>query len=179
LGHFNVENGFVDLRIWGPWLLVIACLIIIGIVSYFIAERRGKIWFKNRRTLNDEKIRLTHIDKDQVIKRIELIETQEEQGKPLILHCKFCGAWFESDRFNYMCPVCDHDQIFIAYNCINCGKWYFKDKTSSEYYCKNKSCKGVRLVKREKQEIQNILSKEGIFLRKYEPKKSKFSILDS
>ncbi len=175
----NVENGFVDLRIWGPWLLVIACLIIIGIVSYFLAERRGKIGSKNRSTINAEKIRLTHIDKDQVIKRIELIETQEEQGKPLILHCKFCGAWFESDRFNYMCPVCDHDQIYIAYNCINCGKWYFKDKTSSEYYCKNKSCKGVRLVKREKQEIQNILSREGIFLRKYEPKKGKFSILDS
>ncbi len=175
----NVENWFVDLRIWGPWFLVILSLIIIGVLSYFIAERRGKIWFKNRRTINAEKIRLTHIDKDQVIKRIELIEIQGEQGKPLILHCKFCRAWFESDRFNYMCPVCEHDQIFIAYNCINCGKWYFKDEPSSEYYCKNNSCKGVRLINREKQEIQNILNKEGIFLRKYEPKKRKFSILDS
>ncbi|NVM43637.1 MAG: S8 family serine peptidase [Candidatus Lokiarchaeota archaeon] len=177
--NVSVENGFINLRIWGPWLLVIVSLIIIGIVSFYIAERRGKIWFKKRRTINAEKIRLTHIDKDQAIKRIALIETHEEQGKPLILHCKFCRAWFESDRFNYMCPVCEHDQIYIAYNCINCGKWYFKDKTSSEYYCKNKSCKGVRLINREKQEIQNILNKEGIFLRKYELKKRKFSILDS
>ena len=174
-----VENGLIDMRSWGPWLFILIGVIIIGIVSYFIAEKRNKLWFKKRRTINAEKIRLNHIDKDQVIKRIELIETQEDQNKPLIIHCKYCGAWFESDKFNYMCPICEHDQIYVAYNCINCGKWYFKDKTSNEYYCKNKSCKGVRLVKREKEEVQNILSKKGIFLRKYEPKKKKFSILDS
>jgi hypothetical protein len=177
--NVKVENGFFNLRTWGPWLLIIASLIVIGIVAFLIAERRGKIRFKNRNTLNAEEVRLKHIDRDQVIKRIELIETQDEQNKPLILHCKFCRAWFESDKFNYMCPICEHDQIFVAYNCINCGKWYFKDKTSNEYYCKNKSCKGVRLIKREKEEIQNILNKKGIFLRKYEPKKRKFSILDS
>jgi hypothetical protein len=175
----KIENGLINLRTWGPWLLIIVSLLIIGIVSFFIAERRGKIWFKNRNTINAEKIRLKHIDKDQVIKRIELIETQEVQDKPLILHCKFCRAWFESNKFNYMCPICERDQIYVAYNCINCGKWYFKDKTSNDYYCKNKSCKGVRLVKRGKEEIQSILNKKGIFLRKYEPKKRKYSILDS
>lgn len=175
----RVENGIINMRTWGPWLLIVVSLIIIGIVSYFIAEKRGKTWFKNRRNLNAEEIRLKRIDKDQVIKRIELIETHEEQDKTLILHCKYCRAWFESDKFNYMCPICEHDQIHVAYNCINCGKWYFKDEPSDQYYCKNKSCKGVRLVRREKEEVKKILGKEGIFLRKYKPKKRKFSILDS
>ena len=171
----QVENGLINMRTWGPWLLIVVSLIIIGIVSYFIAEKRGK----NRRMLNTEKIRLNYINKDQVIKRIELIETPEEQAKPHILHCKYCRAWFESDKFSYFCPICEHDQIYAAYNCINCGKWYFKDEPSNEFYCKNKSCRGVRLVKREKEEVQKILSKECIFLRKYDPKKRKFSILDS
>jgi hypothetical protein len=175
----NVENGFINMRTWGPWLLIIVSLIIIGIVLYFIAERRGKIWVKNQRTLSAEKIRLTQIDTDQAIKRIELIESHDIQVKPLTLHCKFCRAWFESDRFNYLCPICEHDQIYVAYNCINCGKWYFKDNPSDHYYCKNKNCKGVRLIRREKEEVQNILKKEGIFLRKYVSKKKKFSILDS
>ncbi|MBY8987135.1 MAG: S8 family serine peptidase [Candidatus Lokiarchaeota archaeon] len=175
----NVDNGFLNMRTWGPWLLIIISLIIIGIVSYFIAEKRGKIWFKSRRTISAEKIRLKHIDKDQIIKRIELIETQDEQDKPLILHCKYCRAWFESDKYNYFCPICEHDQIYVAYNCINCGKWYFKDEPSNEFHCKNKNCRGVRLVKREKEEVKNILNKEGVFLRKYDPKRSKFSILDS
>ena len=175
----RVENGFINLRTWGPWLLIIASLIIIGVVVYYIAERRGNILFKNRKAINAEKIRLSQIDRDQAIKRIELIESYDEAGKPLTLHCKFCKSWFEADKFNYLCPVCDHDQIYLAYNCINCGKWYFKDDPSSQYYCKNKNCKGIRLVRREKVEVQEILSKDGIFLRKYEPRKKKFSILDS
>ncbi|MFX0049531.1 MAG: hypothetical protein ACFE8G_15450, partial [Candidatus Hermodarchaeota archaeon] len=175
----KIENGFFNMRTWGPWFLIVMTLIIIGIVFYFIAEKRGKIWVKSRRTINAEKIRLQYIDKDQVIKRIELVETQDEQVKPIILHCRYCRAWFESDKFNILCPICEHDQIYVAYNCINCGKWYFKDEPTNNYYCKNKSCRGIRLVRRDLEEVQKILGKEGIFLRKYQLKKRKFSILDS
>lgn len=173
-----VDNGFIDLRTWGVWLIIIASVLVIGIISYFIAEKRGKVWIKNRKNSNAEKIRLKHIDKDQIIKRIELIETTDEQERPLILHCKFCRSWFESNKFNYICPVCEHDQIYVAYNCMNCGKWYFKDEPSNEYYCKNKKCEGVRLIKREKEEIKDILNQEDKLLRKYEFKSKKFSILD-
>lgn len=166
-----VENGFIDLHTWGVWLIIIVSFLVIGIISYFIAEKRGK----SRK--NVEKIRLKNIDKDQIIKRIELIETKDEQQRPLILHCKYCRSWFESNKFNYMCPVCEHDQIYVAYNCINCGKWYFKDEPSDDYHCKNKNCQGVRLIKREKEEIKDILNQEGKFLRKYEFKSKKFSIL--
>ena len=177
--NVKIDNGFLNMRTWGTWILIIVGLLIIGITIYILAGRRGNFLFKSRRVVNGEKIRLSQIDTDPVIKRIELIETHDEKENPLTLHCKYCSAWFESDKFNYLCPICGHDQIYVAYNCINCGKWYFKDEPSNQYYCKNKNCKGIRLIRREKVEIQNILSKEGIFLRKYEPRKKKFSILDS
>ena len=72
----------------------------------------------------------------------------------------------------------EHDQIYVAYNCINCGKWYFKDKPEENFYCKNKKCRGVRLVRREIGEIKESLKENGIFLRKFENKSKKFSILD-
>jgi len=172
-----VENGFIDLRTWGVWLIIIVSVLAVGIISYFIAEKRGKVWIKKRKTSNAENIRLKYIDRDQIIKRIELIETKDEQQRPLILRCKYCRSWFESDKFNYICPVCELDQIYVAYNCMNCGKWYFKDEPSDDYYCKNKKCQGVRLIKREKEEIKDILNQEGKLLRKYEFKNKKFSIL--
>jgi len=176
--HVEVENGLINFQTWGIWFLIIFSVIIVGIISYFLAEKYGKFSFRHRRNIFAEKLRLKELDKEKVIKRIEVIETPEENKNPLILHCKYCQSWFESSKFNYMCPKCDHDQIYIAYNCINCGKWYFKDKPGENFYCKNKKCRGVRLVRREIEEIKELLKEKGIFLRKFEYKNKKFSILD-
>ncbi|GAG49675.1 unnamed protein product, partial [marine sediment metagenome] len=138
----------------------------------------GKFSFRYRRNTIAEKLKLKELEKEQIIKRIEIIIASEESENPLVLHCKYCQSWFESSRFNYMCPKCDHDQIYVAYNCINCGKWYFKDKPEENYYCKNKKCQGVRLIGREIEEIKELLKEKGIFLRKFESKSKKFSILD-
>lgn len=167
----TVENGLIDLRTWGPVLILIAVGVIVVIISY--------LFVRDHRNTKTEKSRLKIINKDKIIKRIQLIETQEEQVRPLILHCKYCKSWFESNDFNYLCPVCNHDQIYAAYHCINCQKWYFKDEPSENYYCKNKKCEGVRLVRREKEEIRTILNQKGKHLRKYEIRNRKFSILDS
>ncbi|GAH18124.1 unnamed protein product, partial [marine sediment metagenome] len=137
------------------------------------------LFVRHRKFKKAENGRLKIINKDKIIKRIELIETQDERVRPHILHCKYCKSWFESNDFNYLCPVCNHDQIYAAYHCINCQKWYFKDEPSENYYCKNKKCEGVRLVRREKEEIRTILNQKGKHLRKYEIKNRKFSILDS
>ena len=166
----RVENGLIDLRIWGPVLILIAVGVIVVISSY--------LFVRYRRNTLAEKSRLKNINKDKIVKRIELMETQENQVRPLILHCKYCKSWFESANFNYLCPVCNHDQIYAAYHCINCQKWYFKDEPSENYFCKNKKCEGVRLVRREKGEIKAVLNEKGIYLRKYEPGNRKFSILD-
>jgi len=171
----DVENGLLNFRTWGMWLLVIVSIIIVGIISYILAEKYGKFSFRYRRNTIAEKLKLKELEKEQIIKRIEIIIASEESENPLVLHCKYCQSWFESSRFNYMCPKCDHDQIYVAYNCINCGKWYFKDKPEENYYCKNKKCQGVRLIGRE---IKELLKEKGIFLRKFESKSKKFSILD-
>lgn len=167
----TVENGLIDLRTWGPILIFFAGVVIVVISSY--------LYVRHRRNTKAEKSRLKIINKDKIVKRIELIGTQDGQVRPLILHCKYCKSWFESNNFNYLCPVCDHDQIYAAYHCLNCQKWYFKNEPSDDYYCKNKKCEGVRLVRREKEEIRHILNQKGNLLRKYEIRNKKFSILDS
>ena len=54
---------------------------------------------------------------------------------------------------------------------------YFEEP-GENYYCKSKTCEGVRLVRHEKEDIQEILAKEGKFLRKFKSEKKKFSVLD-
>ena len=175
--YVTVNNGRWWL-LWGPYIILIGIIAVVMISLFVIAEKKGTIWIQNIKNIRAEKIRLKDIEKDQVIKRIELIEHEEELKKPLTLYCKSCRSWFSSSKFDMMCPVCGHDQIYIAYNCPNCGKWYWKDEPGENYYCKNKKCEGVRLIRREKDEIQALLAKEGKILREFKSKKKKFSILD-
>jgi DNA-directed RNA polymerase subunit RPC12/RpoP len=171
-----IQNGLFNWRSWGPWIIIIIGAAIIGIVMFRVAEKKGKIWINRIRNGKAEKIRLDSIDKDQAIKRVELIEAEFESERPLTLHCKFCKAWFESKDFNYICPVCEHDQLYVAYFCINCGKLHLKDEPGENFSCKK--C-GVKLIRREIEEIRDILSQDGKLLRKFEYKKKKFSILDT
>lgn len=165
-------------RIWGPYITIIFIAVALGVILYFIAEKKGKVWVENLKDTRAEKVRLKDIDKDQVIKRIELMEHEEEFKRPLTLYCKSCRSWFVSTKFNIICPECEHDQIYAAYNCTNCGKFQYFDEPGENYYCKSKTCEGVRLVRREKEDIQEILAKEGKILRKFKSKKKKFSVLD-
>ncbi|MFX1405336.1 MAG: S8 family serine peptidase [Promethearchaeota archaeon] len=169
-----IQNGLFNWRSWGLWILIIIVATIIGIVMFILAEKRGKIWISKVKNGKAEKIRLDSIDKDQAIKRIEIIESESE--RPLTLHCKFCKAWFESKNFNYICPICEHDQLYVAYFCINCGKLNLKDEPGENYSCKK--C-GVKLIRREADQIRDLLGWEDKLLRKFEYKKKKFSILDS
>ncbi len=171
-----VENGFINWHNWGPWIIIIVGTVLIGIVLFILAEKKGKLWINRLRNINAEDLRIKDIDKDQVIKRIEIIESEFTQERLLTLHCKYCDSWFESKNFDYICPVCEHDTLYVAYNCLNCNKWYFKDDPADNYYCKK--CKGVKLIPREKEEVKDILAKEGYVLRKFEHKSKKFSILD-
>ncbi|MFX1323697.1 MAG: S8 family serine peptidase [Promethearchaeota archaeon] len=164
---------------WGPYIVLILSIVIIGFSISFYKKRKDTLWFSKLRESRAEKIRLGDLDKDQAIKRIEIIDKKEELRRPLTLYCKFCRSWFFAEDFDIMCPNCDHDQIYSAYFCSNCGKRYLKDEPSENYYCKNKTCEGVRLIRKEKDEIQNFLAQKGIVLRKFEKKKRKFSILDN
>lgn len=196
-----VDNGVFNWDKWGPWIIGIIVAVVIGVILFLIAEKKGKGWVKNYKEAKVEKSRLQEIDKDQAKKQIEIIELEEELKRSLTLYCKFCNSWFSSNKFDIMCPVCEHDKVFAAYNCINCGKWEFTDKPGEDYYCpkctpvdKVRSQKrfkrfrkkekvinekaGVRLIRREREEVEEILAKEGKLLREFEIKKKKVGILD-
>ncbi|MFX1530476.1 MAG: S8 family serine peptidase [Promethearchaeota archaeon] len=176
----NVKvNNFKWWNTWAPYIILITCVVILGIILYLFAEKKGKYLIRKIKDTRAEKIRLSEIDKEQTIKRIELIEKEEERSRPLIVYCKYCRSWFFTEKFDIFCPNCDRDQIFAAYSCKNCGKWYLKGEPSENYYCKKKTCKGVRLIRREREEIQDILAQKGKVLRKFEKKRKKFSILDN
>ncbi|MHA1291688.1 MAG: S8 family serine peptidase [Promethearchaeota archaeon] len=174
-----VDNGIIDWIKWAPWIIFILIAIIVGILLFIISEKKGKAVFAKIRDAHAEKIRLKEIDKDQAIKRIQLITPEEELARPHTLYCKHCKSWFYSDKFDIICPICDYDQIYVAYNCLNCHRWYFKDEPKEDYYCEK--CDGVRLIRREKEEIESLLIEEGKILRKFESSKKKekmYSILD-
>ena len=163
---------------WWPYLIIIFAAVFAGIVLFIVSEKGGKIWVNKFRNIRAERIRLKNVDKDQIIKKIELIEQEEEIKRPLTLYCKSCKSWFVSSKFDIICPVCEHDQIYAAYNCENCGRWWWKDEPGENYYCKNKTCEGVRLIRRDKEDIQELLAEEGKLLRKFKRKHDKYSILD-
>lgn len=165
-------------RIWGLYIIIIGIAIIVGISLFVFSEKKAKVWIENLLNIRAEKIRLKDIDKDQVIKQIELIDQEEELKRPLSLYCKSCRSWFLAEKFDIICPTCEHDQIYAAYNCTNCKKWFFKEEPGENFYCKNKTCEGVRLIRRHKEDIQEILAKDGKFPRKFKSKTTKFSILD-
>ena len=171
-------NNFHWWNTWGPYIILIATVVLVGIAVFIISEKKGKVWIEKIKNTRAEKIRLSDIDKDQTIKRIELVELEEELKRPLTLYCKSCKSWFSSEKYDIICPICEHDQIYAAYICENCGKLYLKEEPKENYYCKNKNCEGVRLIRREKEDIQKILNKQSKILRDFEIKKKKFSILD-
>jgi len=172
-------NNFKWWNTWAPYIILITCVVVLGIILYLFAEKKGKYWIGKIRDTRAEKIRLSDIDKDQTIKRIELIEQEEERRRPLTVYCKYCRSWFFTEKFDIFCPNCEHDQIYAAYTCQNCGRWYLKGEPRENYYCKRKTCEGVRLIRREKEDIQDILAQKGKILRKFERKRKKFSILDN
>ena len=174
----TVNNGFFNWKTWRPWLLLISGITILGIILYIISGKKGKIWIEKVRNYNIEKIRQREEYKERMLEKVKKIEAKDDSNRPFILYCRYCDSWFESNKFRYICPRCDRDQLFVAYNCLNCGKWYFKDEPGDNYYCKNKSCKGIKLIRREVDDIKRILESEGIKLRKDEFRRKKYSILD-
>jgi Zn finger protein HypA/HybF involved in hydrogenase expression len=173
--NFVINNGILIWNFWVPWIVLFVIIAVTGFFSYLISKKWAKVWVNKIRSNYAEKLRLKEIDKDQVIKRVEELEPELSKN-PLTLHCKFCKSWFSSNEFHIVCPICGRDKVYATYNCLNCGKWVFKDEPSENYYCDK--CETVKLVKRNREEIKNILNEEGTILREYERKKSEFSILD-
>ena len=86
---------------------------------------------------------------------------------------------------------------------MHCYQWFFKDEPRENYYCpkctpsrKIKSGdskrflifpkkerirfnnEGIRLIRRKREEVVNLLFEEGKFLKKFEREKKEFDILE-
>ncbi|MFX1442557.1 MAG: S8 family serine peptidase [Promethearchaeota archaeon] len=195
-------------EIWNIIVPILLLLIILASIGWLVIVRKRKRnrWMQiSRKTVISER-KTDVLNKDQIIKRISRLNIEDELKRPITLHCKFCNSWFyqESPEFDIICPLCSNDQIYVAYNCIYCGKWTFKDETKESYYCSkcasfekvkaanNKKFnrfhkkekilikkESVRLIRREKDDIEEILEKEGKILRRFESKKkNKLDILN-
>ena len=193
-------------EIWNVMVPIMLLLIILaGIGWILLVRKRNILMYKSKRAVITE-TKTKGLNKDQIIKKINRLNIEDELKRSVTLHCKFCRSWFyqESSNFDIICPLCSNDQIYVAYNCMNCSKWTFKDEAKEDYYCRkcasfekiktsnNKKIKkfhrkekilikkeSVRLIRREKDDIEEILEKEGKILRRFEPKKkSKLDILN-
>lgn len=164
--NLRVNNFLTNLINWMPWI-IIGITIIITLPAIYIYLKR-----KNRSIIN--KIKRIREKEDKITKKVERHQDLPSD-KPLTLYCKYCDSWFYSNNFDIICPSCGRDQIYAAYKCLNCGRWYFKEKPGV-YYCKE--CDGIKLIKREKEEMQEIIGRKyKKVLKKFENKRSEDKII--
>jgi len=178
----NQAEASISIRVNNLWSTIgkafiwALCAIAILSVNGFIIYKGINYVMEQRKIHLTEKPRGYKGKGAVKIKNIKELESSQAT-KPLTLYCKYCDSWFYSDKdFDIICPLCGHDQIYAAYNCLNCGKWNIRDSPSQDYDCSR--C-GVRLFKQSKEKIQDILirDKEKALLE-FKKKKSEFSILD-
>ncbi|TXT67170.1 MAG: conserved exported protein of unknown function [Promethearchaeota archaeon] len=162
-------------------ILAIAIVIGITIITYYSIMYLSQT---RERYLSKEKTKEPFLPKSLTkketssgtLRKMEELEATQSE-KPLILHCKYCKAWYYTDQeYDLICPICKRDQIYVAYNCINCGKWYFEDTEKGDHYCD--TC-NIKLFKQNPQNIEELIHNKGKILQKYKRSEDQFSILDS
>jgi hypothetical protein len=195
-----IDNGLIAFNKWWPWILFIFIAILVGLAFYIFAEKKGKYMVQDVKVRKIEKERKKEFEYQKAKIIIDKLSHEEELKRPNTLYCKSCKAWFYSDKFDIMCPLCERDQVYAAYNCESCNKWYYFDSPGEENYCpkcspveivesekklgkKKKEINkrlGIRLIKRDLENVEEILAEKGKFLRDFniERKERKYSILD-
>ncbi|MBD3352051.1 MAG: S8 family serine peptidase [Candidatus Lokiarchaeota archaeon] len=100
-----------------------------------LTRTQRKAYEESRRQLYELRMR----------QRAERATEESENAKPYSLHCKNCNKWFKSWDYEWICPNCGNDSLYIALQCPLCNKWYYKDREGT-YYCNKRKCK-IRLLK--------------------------------
>ena len=144
---------------WIEWLYplifigVITCLLII---LGLLIINRGEKWrdkIKTKRRKREEEIRILQMEEEKIRKRVESLTEEELKERPYTYFCKNCKSWFVHKKYKWMCPSCNTDQLYLAYQCPLCKNWEFKDDPG-DYECKK--CK-IRMAKLSKEEIKKEL----------------------
>jgi len=172
--NIQVDNLLINLLNWSPLIIIIIIGIILILTALFYIIRTDLSFIKKiKNTFSSNALKIDEKE-DKIIEKIRQMETAKSK-KSLILHCKYCDSWFYSDNFDIICPSCGRDQIYVAYKCLNCGKWYFEDEPGN-YMCK--FCEGVKLIRRNKEEMQEIIGNEyKKVLKEFEIKDSEQKII--
>ncbi len=199
-----VDNKLHNLLIWTPWLIIMAVITITGIIIHKRLKKKGITSITDLRDYYwAKKTTVAYKDKDKIRKVISSLNQEEELQRPFTLYCKFCDSWFSSDRFDTHCPTCEKDYIYVAYYCLICRKWKFKDTPKDNYFCKKCSPtvkrkerklrkkhglkkkgidenKIIKLIRLKREEVEEILLQKRKILREfvYDKKEKGFSILD-
>lgn len=165
----RIDNP-VQINDWLPWVIAgLAGLSLVSIIAFYYRKKLQeenevyKRLFGNNQEDNIDNLSVARdlaitrsqrksLEKNQrKILELKIREEAEnatktsEDAKPFLLFCKECKRWFQSLEFEWMCPVCQYDSLFIGYQCKLCGKWYFKDEPGV-YYCNKRNCK-IKLLK--------------------------------
>ncbi len=142
---------------WLPWIILIGVSISLSIIIGLITVKRGKVLIdgiKANRSEIKKRIRLFDEDKEKIRKRVDSLTKEELKERPYTYFCKNCKSWFvDNSGFKWMCPACNTDQLYLAYQCPICKNWYFKDDPR-DYNCKK--CK-IKMVKLSMEEIKKEL----------------------
>ncbi|MHA1339836.1 MAG: hypothetical protein ACTSRZ_06870 [Promethearchaeota archaeon] len=105
-------------------------------------QRREQLTKKQRKAIRENERKLYEL---KIREEAEKATPESEAAKPFTLFCKSCKKWYQSWDFEWICPECKTDTLYVAYQCKLCNKWYFKDEPGI-YYCKKRKCK-IRLLK--------------------------------
>ncbi len=141
------------------WVITIAAIVAFAAVGYKTrffttiydrTQAAKRLQIKSSATKGAQALGLPIITDDLVN---ETIEAQEG----FTLHCKECKKEFHSQKFEWMCPACDKDSLFIKTYCIYCGTpALLEDPRKS--YCKK--C-GSRLLRQPNKSLSQLRAAIG------------------
>ncbi|MFO7797131.1 MAG: S8 family serine peptidase, partial [Promethearchaeia archaeon] len=173
--NLKVDNLLIKLSNWLPWIILgIIVVLLMSIIYLYSRINNTSILNKIKEKIISKPTSKIDRGKNKILKEIKDLDTSYLKN-PLTLYCKYCDSWFYSDNFDIICPSCGRDQIYVAYKCYNCGKWYFKEEPG-EYYCEK--CDETQLIRRDRKEMEEIIAREHKkVLKKFEVKKSKQQII--
>jgi Zn finger protein HypA/HybF involved in hydrogenase expression len=69
----------------------------------------------------------------------DMVDEEEEAREIFTLKCKKCGKTYESPAFQWTCPSCDGDTLFLRSKCLHCDKEVLLDSPRKQYCEKCKS----------------------------------------
>ncbi|MHA1732261.1 MAG: S8 family serine peptidase [Promethearchaeota archaeon] len=145
---FVITNPLFDYILFLQWLVALGVVVVASLLVYKfgylrIQDKKEQERIRRERMVDAHGILPSESSRIEQIDEILRQYTPEiEDQMPYILYCKKCHTWYKNDEFEWICPKCNSDTLFLAKKCIVCDKWYFFDGPGS-YFCTNGGCNRI------------------------------------